>query len=121
MSTYNIREKFSYVIATSSVNYVRNYNFNSATVTDIPLAMANSDESVPITVNITTTQPWMQIVDPTTGKDLRYPSGNVVLEPTSSKVVLLKLDLPPEIESIPETTIRPFINLDIKSGSFPIL
>lgn len=121
MSTYKIREKFSYLLATSSIDYIRNYNFNNATVSDITLAMANSDEQIPITVNITTTEPWIQIVDSLTGANKKYPNGNVVLNPTSSVTVLVKIDLPPEIESITESTIYPNISLDIKSGSFPIL
>lgn len=121
MSTYNIREKFSYVMTTSSIDYIRNYNFNSVTVTDIPLSMSNSDATIPITVNMTTTYPWIQIVDPITGLSLKYPDGNVVLEPTSSKVVFVKIDLPPEIESIPESVIYPEINMQIKSGSFLIV
>jgi hypothetical protein len=102
MSTYNIREKFSYVMTTSSIEYIRNYNFNTASVSDIPLVMNNSDETVPITVNITTTVPWIQVVNPTNGANLKFPSGNVVLGPTSSSVVLVKIDLPPEIENVPE-------------------
>ena len=121
MSIYNIREKFSYILATSSIDYIRNYNFNTKTISDIPLRMANSDTEVPITVNLTTTEPWIQIVDPITGLDKKYPNGNVVLQPTSSAVVLLKIDLPPEIENIPESVIYPNISLDIKSGSFPII
>jgi hypothetical protein len=121
MSTYKIRDKFSFVLATSSIDYIRNYNFNTATVSDITLAMANSDEQIPITVNITTTEPWIQIVDSVTGVDKKYPRGNVVLNPTSSATVLVKIDLPAEIENIPESTIYPNISLDIKSGSFPIV
>lgn len=121
MSVYNIREKFSYVIATSSIDYIRNYNFNTSTISDIPIIMTNSDDTIPITVNITTTEPWMQIVDPISGRDVKLPNGNVVLEPSSSTSVLLKIDLPQEIESRPETVIYPNINLDIKSGSFPII
>ena len=121
MSTYNIREKFSYVIASSSIDYIRNYNFNSATVSDIPLSMANSDSEIPITVNMTATVPWIRIVDPNTGNNLRYPTGNVVLQPSSSAVVLVKLDLPSDIENIPESILYPNINLEIKSGSFPII
>lgn len=120
MSNYNIREKFSYTLATSSIEYIRNYNFNSATVTDIPLSMSNADSEIPITVNITTTEPWMQVVDSTTGLSVKYPDGNVVLQPTSSVVVLVKIDLPPEIENIPEKVIEPSINIEILSGSFPI-
>lgn len=118
---YDIRRKFSYTITTSSIEYIRNYNFNTSTVSDIALEMANSDDTIPITVNMTTTDPWIRIVNPTSGVDLKYPNGNVVLQPTSSTVVLVKIDLPPEIESIPESTIYPNIVLDIKSGSFPII
>jgi hypothetical protein len=120
MSNYNIREKFTYTLATSSIEYIRNYNFNTATVTDIPLTMTNSDTEVPITVNITTTYPWIKVVDRITGKSLKYPEGNVVLAPTSSNVVLVKIDLPPEIENIPETTVTPtpLINIQLLSGSF---
>lgn len=121
MSTYNIREKFSYVIATSSIEYIRNYNFNTSTVSDIPILLANSDQETSITVNMTTTEPWMEIVDPVSGNSLKIPNGNVILEPTSSVTVLLKIDLPPEIESRTETVIRPNIIFDIKSGSFPIV
>lgn len=120
MSTYNIREKFSYTITTSSIEYIRNYNFNTASISDIPLSMANTDTEVPITVNITTTEPWIQVVDPITGANKKYPNGNVVLGPTSSSVVLVKIDLPPEIENLPSASIYPNISLDIKSGSFPI-
>jgi hypothetical protein len=121
MSTYNIREKFSYVLASSSIDYIRNYNFNTTTVTDIPLSMANLDTEVPITVNMTTTVPWIQIVNPTTGANLKFPSGNVVLGPTSTSVVLVKIDLPTDIESVSASVLYPDISLDIKSGSFPII
>jgi hypothetical protein len=120
MSTYNIRENFSYALATSSIEYIRNYNFNTTTVTDIPLAMANTGTEIPITVNISASVPWIQIVS-TTGANLKYPNGNIVLGPTSTSVVLVKIDLPPDIENIPDTVIHPNISLDIKSGSFPII
>jgi hypothetical protein len=121
MSVYNIREKFSYTIATSSIDYVRYYNFNTTTVSSIPIQMTNSDEEIPITVYISATKPWIQIVDPTTGADLKNPNGNVVLGPTSSSVALIKIDLPPEVESEPTSVLYPNIILDIKSGSFPII
>jgi hypothetical protein len=121
MSIFDIRQVFTASIASSSINYVRNYNFNQATITDIPIILTNGGPDIPITVNITTTEPWMQIVEPNTGLDLKYPNGNVVLGPTSSKEVLLKIDLPPSIEEIPETTIRPNIIFELKSGSFGIV
>lgn len=120
MSTYNIREKFSYVIEKQTIDYVRNYNFNSATITEIPLTMANSDSEIPITVDMTTTVPWIFIADDVTGADLRYPSGNVVLEPSASKTVIVSIDLPKEIEDIPESVLYPNISLQLRSGSFPI-
>jgi len=123
MSTYNIREKFFYAIApeSQSLNYVRYYNFNTSTVSDIPIVMGNTDQEVPITVNISTDEPWMVVVDPETGNDLRYPSGNVVLPPSSSKLVVLKVDLPPEIENVPTSDFYKNVRLDIKSGSAPII
>lgn len=122
MSSYNIREKFSYILTTSSIDYIRNYNFNTGSVSDIPLIMNNSDEEVPITVNITTTVPWLRVIDPTTGTNKKYPEGNVVLEPSSSAVVIVKVDLPSEIEEQrAPAPLYPNISLDIKSGSFPII
>jgi hypothetical protein len=63
----------------------------------------------------------MQIVELGTGLDLKYPNGNVVLAPTSSREIILKIDLPPSIEEKPETVIRPNIIFDLLSGSFPII
>ena len=118
MSIYNIREKFSYILTTSSIDYVRNYNFNSALVSDIPLVLINSDDTIPITVDMTTSEDWIRIVDPNTAKSVKLPQGNVVVEPSSSKTVLVKIDLPPEIEQIPETVIYPTIDFKLRSGSF---
>lgn len=120
MSTYNIREKFSYVMTTSSIDYVRNYNFNTSTVTDIPLIMSNSDEQTPITVYIKTSMPWIEVIDPTTGASVVNPVGNVVLPPSSSTAVLVKIDLPPNIESNKINNLKESIFLEIKSGSFKI-
>jgi hypothetical protein len=122
MSIIDVDELFDYVFPTSSLEYIRNYNFNSATVTDLPLSLINRGSDIPITVNITTQEPWIQVVDSVNGNNLKYPSGNVVLAPTSSRVVLVKVDLPSEIEEASGSiTIRPNIFLDIKSGSFPIV
>jgi hypothetical protein len=117
MSVYNIREKFVYNLTTSSIDYVRNYNFNTATVTNIPMLLTNLDDTLAMTVDMTTTDSWLRIVDPQTNKDLRYPSGNVVLQPSSSQLVYVKLDLPPDIESRPETVIYPSITFNLTSGS----
>ena len=122
MSAIDVRKLFSYTIATSSISYIKNYNFNSNTVSTIPLSMANSSEELSLTVNITTTYPWVSVVDPTTGTNKKYPQGNIVLGPTSSSVVFVKIDLPPELESQPNREINDlYISLDIKSGSFPII
>lgn len=121
MSLYDIDTLFSVVMPTSSLNYIRNYNFNSTTVSSLPMTLINSGSEIPITVNITTTVPWIQITDPATGANLKYPDGNVVLPPTSSKLVYVKIDLPPDIEDITNTTVRPNILLEAKSGSFAIV
>lgn len=122
MSIFDIDAVFSYVFPTSSVDYVRNYNFNTTTATNLPLLLINSDTDIPITVNITTTDSWVEIRDPNTAVNLKYPIGNVVLQPTSSKLVFVKVDLPPEIENISGSiTVRPNILLDVKSGSFAIV
>jgi len=123
MSIYDIRKKFNLVIApeSRSISYVRYYNFNSATVTDIPMYMENIDTDTPITVNISTTKPWMVVVDPETGNDLRFPSGNVVLPPSSSKSLLLKIDLPPEIENELKSDLYENVIVKITSGSAPII
>lgn len=120
MSTYNIREKFSFVMTTSSIDYVRNYNFNTSTVTDIPLVMSNSDEQIPITVYIKTSMPWIEVIDPATGASVINPIGNVVIPPSSSTTVLVKVDLPPDIESKKINNLKENIFLEIKSGSFKI-
>lgn len=117
MSTYNIREKFVYNLATSSLDYVRNYNFNTTTVSDIPLTLTNLDDVLPMTVDMTTTDSWLRILDPQTNRDLRYPSGNVVLQPSSSKLLTVKIDLPPNIEERPESVIYPSITFNLTSGS----
>lgn len=121
MTIYNIRDKFNYTFPIPSIEYIRNYNFNTSVVTDLPLSMSNSDDSIPITVDITTTVPWMSVINPTTGTTVKFPNGNVVIQPTSSVAVVVKIDLPPEIESSNSSSIRPNIILDIKSGSFPII
>jgi hypothetical protein len=83
--------------------------------------MENTDTEVPITVNISTAEPWMVVVDPETGYDLRFPSGNVVLPPQSNKTVLIKIDLPPEIENQLESDLYKNITLNISTGSAPIV
>jgi len=122
MSLFDIDTIFAYEFPTSSIEYIRNYNFNTASITELPLLLYNSSSEVPITVDMTVTQPWVAIRDPQTAVDLRYPSGNVVLPPTSSRLVSIFIDLPPEEESKSGTvTLRPEIELNIKSGSFLIV
>lgn len=123
MSAFDIDKIFSFVFPTSSIEYIRNYNFKDTTQTRLPLLLINSSDEVPITVNLQVPEPWIFIQD-STGNDMRYPKGNVVLNPTSSKEVVIIVDLPPEIESIPGTetvTLRPNITMDVKSGSFAIV
>lgn len=118
-NTINVRKAFSYILESSSINYVRNYNFNAATVTDLRLFLANSDATTPLTVDISASVPWIRVTDPSTGKDITFPSGNVVLPPSSSTTMLLKIDLPPEIEAIVETAIYPDLHFRVVSGSNP--
>lgn len=126
MSIYIVNEKFQYTLTTSSVEYIKNYNFNDATVTTIPATISNIDSSsanvvaLPITVNITTSEPWMQVIDPVTNTSLKYPLANVVLQPTSSKQILIKFDLPPNIDILPSASLEPRIFFDLQSGSRPI-
>ena len=123
MSILDVRKLFVYRMFTSSVSYIRNYNFNSSVVSTLPLSMSNSSEEISLTVNITTNVPWIGVVDPNTGNNRKYPNGNVVLGPTSSSLVYIKLDLPPELETDTpkDEPISSLITLDIKSGSFPII
>lgn len=121
MSIFDVRKVFTYTITTSSINYVRNYNFNSSTITDIPILLQNNGEEIPITVELTTTQPWMQLVDSITGTSLKFPEANIILQPSSSKTVLLKIDLPESIESIPSLTLQESVQVNIKSGSIQIV
>lgn len=125
MSLIDVRQAFSYLITTQSLNYIRNYNFDSATVSNIPVILSNSDPTISLTVNMTPNYPWMYITEPGSNTDLRYPSGNVVLPPSSSKTVLLKIDLPREIEDITNEVVQinpaPRIQFDILSGSLKIV
>lgn len=119
MSLYDIRKDFSYALASSSIDYIRNYNFNPDTVTILPLSMSNANDKIPITVDISTSEPWIQITDPITGRNLKVPDGNVILQPTSSQGVIVSVNLPPELDYIKEAAIYPNILLTIKSGSYP--
>lgn len=124
MSIFDIRKDFAYQIDinSSSINYVRYYNFSSTTTTTIPLTLYNSgSQQIPITVNMTTSEPWIQITDSANGSDLKFPNGNVVLSPNQTKIVSVVVDLPPEIEILPSSSINSFVNIQLKSGSFPIV
>jgi hypothetical protein len=122
MSKFNINEVFSYQFPTSSINYIRNYNFNTTTATHMPLTLINTGSLIPITVNLKVNEPWIKITNAEGSADLRYPSGNVVLSPTSSAQVFIIIDLPPEIEAQSGSiTLRPNISVEALSGSFPIV
>jgi hypothetical protein len=122
MSLFDIDKVFTAIFPTRSIEYIRNYNFNNTTATQLPLVLNNTSTEVPITVNMSASAPWVSIRDPQTAVNLLYPNGNVVLAPTSSKTVVVIVDLPSDIENRPGTiTLRPEVLLDIKSGSFPIV
>lgn len=126
MSIYIVNEKFQYTLTTSSVEYIKNYNFSDATVTTIPATISNIDSgstnipAIPITVNITTSDPWLEILDPVTNTSLKYPSANVVLQPISSKQILVRFNLPPDIDVLSSASLEPKIIFDLQSGSRPI-
>lgn len=117
-SLVNVRSAFSYTLLTSSVSYLRNYNFNSATVTDLRMGLVNRDETVPITVNISASVPWIRIKNDE-NIDITFPTGNVVLAPSSSQEVFLTIDLPPELEE-EDNIFYPDIHIKVESGSKPI-
>lgn len=117
-SIYNILEKFSYSFSSQSIDYIKNYNFNSSTVTDIRIQMENSDDKIPITVNMSASYPWMRLRDAQTGRNVQSPLANLVLSPTSSATVLLRIDLPPDIDALESASIDTEITFDIESGSF---
>lgn len=117
----DVRNVFSYILTTSSINYVRNYNFNSATVTDIRLLLINSGSAYPITVNVSASVPWIRIKNSTNNADITFPTGNIVLPPSSSTVTLVQVDLPTEIENVIDTAVYPDLYIKVVSGSYPIV
>lgn len=127
MSLYNVREKFKYTLPTSSVEYVKNYNFSADTSTTVPIIIENIDSgsgALPITVNISVSDPWVSVINPSTQRSLIYPVGNVVLQPSgsisSSKTISVTFNLPPDIDVLPSASLEPRIHFDLLSGSFPI-
>lgn len=127
MSLYNVREKFKYTLPTSSVEYVQHYNFNADTSTTVPIIIENIDSgsgALPITVNISVSDPWVSVINPSTQRSLIYPVGNVVLQPSgstnSSKTISVIFNLPSDIDVLPSASLEPRIHFDLLSGSFPI-
>ena len=127
MSLYNVSEKFKYTLPTSSVEYVQHYNFNADTSTTVPIIIENIDSgsgALPITVNISVSDPWVSVINPSTQRSLIYPVGNVVLQPSgsisSSKTISVTFNLPPDIDVLPSASLEPRIHFDLLSGSFPI-
>jgi hypothetical protein len=117
----NVFSAFAYYIPTSSINYVRNYNFNPSTVTQLPVILENKSNDYPITVDITTSHPWVNILNPTTGQSAKIPSGNVVIPTSSRLTVNMSVDLPPEIEAITVASTAVSMSFYIRSGSFPLI
>ncbi len=115
----NVKKAFAYALESSSINYVRNYNFNVATVTDIRLNLFNKDQTTPITVYMSGSVPWVKIKN-SNNTDITFPKGNVVLQPSSSQTVLVQIDLPTEIEAVETIAVYPDIRFRVVSGSFPI-
>jgi hypothetical protein len=115
----NVKKAFAYALESSSINYVRNYNFNAATVTDIRLNLFNKDQTTPITVYMSGSVPWVKIKN-SNNTDITFPKGNIVLPPSSSQTVLVQIDLPTEIEAVETIAVYPDIRFRVISGSFPI-
>lgn len=121
LANINVVRDFSYTIASSSLSYVRNYNFNTSTLTPIQVVLQNKSADIPITVDISASHPWLQIREPGTNRNLITPAGNVVLARSSSKLVNLNVDLPPEIEALGDTSLQISMSFYLRSGSYPII
>lgn len=120
LTNINVLRDFSYTIATSSIVYVRNYNFNTATNTPIPVLLQNKNTQIPITVDISASNSWVTITNPTDNRSVVTPQGNVVLPASSSKTVVMNINLPPEIETLSDPSLQVSMSFYVRSGSFPI-
>lgn len=116
----DVRKSFSYNLPTGSIAYTRNGNFNSTTTTILPLTLNNSGSNLVLTAYISASVPWIRVIDPTNGgRDITFPTGSVTLQPSSSRVINLSVDLPPSIENVTDRDIYeyPEIYIKILSGS----
>jgi hypothetical protein len=60
---------------------------------------------------------WINIIDPLNNANVTFPNGNYVLPPSSSKILVAKVDLPQSIENVPVSNIRPDLIFKVESGS----
>jgi hypothetical protein len=113
----NVRKAFSYQLESSSISYIRNYNFSVSenTVTDIPCLLNNSEDSYGLIVSMSASVPWIRVIAPN-GNDITYPAGALYLQPTSSTTVIVRVDLPREIEDQPESVVTPQLFFGVASG-----
>lgn len=114
----NVRKAFSYQLESSSISYIRNYNFSTSqnTVTDIPCRLLNSSDDYDLTVVMSGSVPWIKIIDQY-GTDITFPNGLIEVPRESSTTVTVRIDLPPAIEALPETLVTPQILFKVSSGS----
>lgn len=117
----DVTKAFSASLSTSLLEYIRHYNFDANTSSDIIIDMQNSDEETPITVDITIDPDydWIDIVD-SRGHSVKSPAGNIVLQPSSTDTARILIDLPPEYDT---SDISDKLNVEVvfklEAGSHP--
>jgi hypothetical protein len=123
--TYQISQVFSYSFPTSSLEYVKNYNFSNNTVSILPLTASNLDSSIPITIVVSSSKPWIQatVLNSTTpGFSQAYPltgeySRPAVIPPNGSLNIAIRVDTPTEIDVLSNAQIFESIQIRMLSGS----
>lgn len=118
----DVTKAFSASLSTSLLEYIRHYNFDANTSSDITINMQNSDEETPITADITIDPDydWINIVD-SRGRSVKSPVGNIVLQPSSTDTARMLIDLPPEYDT---SDISDKLNVEVvfklRAGSHPV-
>ena len=120
MSAFNANNAFSYSFPTSSINYVKNYNFNDSTTSNLDLVVRNLDKDGSITVNISTSKPWITIIDSASRQNVTYPTRNIILEKNTSRNLQVVVSLPPSIDSLQSARLNEALVFNIVSGSVPV-
>lgn len=121
MSLVDVNKIFTYSFPTSSIDYVKNYNFSSNTVSNLPLTIGNSSKEFPITVNITSSKSWIRVLEATSYQPVMTPAANIVLQASSSRNLLVSIDLPSELDNAWEASVFENLIFDIVTGSNSIV